>query len=179
MKLTVFGATGRVGGHILRQAQAAGHEVTAAVRDPAALAAEFPDQRVVPIDFSSPDDSALVAALAGADAVLSALGPRSNRTAGIAEASTRALLPAMEREGVARILVISALPVPLPGQLNSASFHPGESWPERKIVNPLLQRAFLQIYNDLGRMEGLLRESSVEWTSVRPPRLTNKEMNAD
>jgi hypothetical protein len=35
MKMTVFGATGRVGEHVLRQALAAGHRVTAVVRDPA------------------------------------------------------------------------------------------------------------------------------------------------
>ncbi|NED84001.1 NAD(P)H-binding protein, partial [Streptomyces sp. SID11233] len=35
MKLTVFGATGGVGGEAVRQALAAGHEVTAIVRDPA------------------------------------------------------------------------------------------------------------------------------------------------
>jgi NADPH:quinone reductase-like Zn-dependent oxidoreductase len=33
MKLTVFGATGGIGGHVVRQALAAGHHVTAVVRD--------------------------------------------------------------------------------------------------------------------------------------------------
>lgn len=37
MKLTVFGATGGVGHEVVRQALAAGHEVTAVVRDPARL----------------------------------------------------------------------------------------------------------------------------------------------
>lgn len=37
MRLTVFGATGAVGQEIVRQASAAGHEVTAVVRDPSRL----------------------------------------------------------------------------------------------------------------------------------------------
>ncbi|MGW4973647.1 NmrA family NAD(P)-binding protein, partial [Streptomyces albidoflavus] len=36
MRITVFGATGGVGGEVVRQALEAGHEVTAVVRDPAA-----------------------------------------------------------------------------------------------------------------------------------------------
>ncbi|MBL0800300.1 NAD(P)H-binding protein, partial [Streptomyces albidoflavus] len=39
MRITVFGATGGVGGEVVRQALEAGHEVTAVVRDPAALKA--------------------------------------------------------------------------------------------------------------------------------------------
>ena len=35
MKMTVFGATGRIGGHVVQQALAAGHNVTAVVRDAA------------------------------------------------------------------------------------------------------------------------------------------------
>lgn len=37
MRLTVFGATGGVGREVVGQALAAGHEVTAVVRDPARL----------------------------------------------------------------------------------------------------------------------------------------------
>ena len=40
MKITVFGATGGVGGHVVRQALDAGHQVTAVVRDPKRLRVE-------------------------------------------------------------------------------------------------------------------------------------------
>jgi uncharacterized protein YbjT (DUF2867 family) len=36
MKLTIFAATGGIGGHALEQALAAGHDVTAVVRNPMA-----------------------------------------------------------------------------------------------------------------------------------------------
>ena len=38
MRLTIFGATGGTGTGLVQQALAAGHEVTAVVRDPARLA---------------------------------------------------------------------------------------------------------------------------------------------
>jgi uncharacterized protein YbjT (DUF2867 family) len=37
MRLTVFGATGGTGRHVVQQALADGHQVTAVVRDPARL----------------------------------------------------------------------------------------------------------------------------------------------
>ena len=37
-RLIIFGATGNLGSHVLRQASAAGHEVTAVVRNPSRLA---------------------------------------------------------------------------------------------------------------------------------------------
>ncbi|MEV6904232.1 NAD(P)H-binding protein [Amycolatopsis sp. NPDC051372] len=39
MRLTLFAATGGTGGHVLDRALAAGHDVTAVVRDPGALRA--------------------------------------------------------------------------------------------------------------------------------------------
>src|SRR6266508_367067 len=42
MKVTVFGATGRIGGDVVRQALDAGHKVTAVVRDPARFDVNHP-----------------------------------------------------------------------------------------------------------------------------------------
>jgi putative NADH-flavin reductase len=72
MKLTIFVATGGIGRQALEQAVAAGHEVTAAVRNPKKLSTEV---RVVTVDLAAPDPAALESALEGADAVLSYLGP--------------------------------------------------------------------------------------------------------
>src|SRR5260370_35111053 len=55
MKLTVFGATGATGTSLVTQALAAGHEVTAVVRDPARLAVpESPRLRNVPAELMDP-----------------------------------------------------------------------------------------------------------------------------
>ena len=71
MKLTIVAATGGIGRLILKQAVAAGHDVTAVVRNPAKVTA---DVRVVQADLSRPDPVTLAAAMEGADAVLSGLG---------------------------------------------------------------------------------------------------------
>jgi putative NADH-flavin reductase len=43
----------------------------------------------------------------------------------------------------------------------------------RSVLSPLIRRLFGPLYTDLAAMEDLLRDGSLDWTSVRPPRLTN------
>ena len=52
MKITIFAATGGVGRQILEQATAAGHDVTAVVRDPSRLPSTT--ARVVTADLNAP-----------------------------------------------------------------------------------------------------------------------------
>ena len=49
MKVTVFGATGRIGGQVVRQALDAGHKATAVVCDPARLDLRHPAPEVAAV----------------------------------------------------------------------------------------------------------------------------------
>lgn len=165
MKLTVFGATGGIGGHVVRQALDQGHDVTAVVRDPNRLAiSRHESLHVVAVpDLSQAE--LLAPAVLGADAVLSGIGPARRRDAGITTVATRAILDAMAATGVRRIVLVSAMPVgPVPQ---------GESFLGRHVVYPLISRILRPVYDDLATVEADLRRSDTEWTVVRPPRLTN------
>jgi putative NADH-flavin reductase len=163
MKLTVFGATGGIGQQIVRQALDAGHEVTAVVRDPARFTVTGPRLDVFRSDLADPES--LRSAVAGRDAVLSGLGARGRADAGVATRLTRAVLRAMEAAGTRRLLVVSAAPVgPVPdgqGLVDKAVL---------AVVNSVLK----DVYADLREMEAELAASGTDWTSVRPPRLTDK-----
>ena len=113
MKLTIIATTGGVGRQLLGQALEAGHDVTAVARNPARLPRVLADRaaRIVAADLAAPDPQVLGSAVAGADAVLSALGPHNNSDAGIAAPGTRAITAAMAAAGVRRIVAISASPV--------------------------------------------------------------------
>ncbi|MEU5599094.1 NAD(P)-binding oxidoreductase [Streptomyces sp. NPDC020298] len=165
MNLTVFGATGGIGQEIVRQALAAGHRVTAVVRDPARLNVAGAGLEVFRADLADPES--VRPAVAGRDAVLSGLGARSRKDAGVAARLTRTVLRAMEAEGVRRVLVVSAGPVgPEPegdGFLDRGM---------RGIVSALLK----DVYADLREMEDELARSGTDWTSVRPPRLQDKPL---
>jgi putative NADH-flavin reductase len=176
MKLTIFAATGGIGGQLLQQALAAGHDVTAVVRSPEKLLPSRNGTRVVQSDLARPEPAALESAVAGADAVLSGLGPRPMADTGVAAEGTRAIVRAMQETGVRRILVVSAAPnstVPSPGRPNPPRHDPGEGFFMRNLFTPLVKVVLRQRYGDLALMEDLLRESELDWTVFRPPRLTN------
>jgi putative NADH-flavin reductase len=176
MKLTIVAATGGVGRQLLEQAVAAGHDVTAVARNPKKLSR---DVRVVTADMAAPDPAALQAAVQGADAVLSGLGPHSNSDAGIASQGTRAIVAAMQAAGVRRIVVVSAAPVgtvPSPGRPDPPRHDPGDGFFMRNLAAAFAKAAFGKVYADLALMEGTLRDSDLDWTAVRPPKLTDKPL---
>ncbi|MGW7659279.1 NAD(P)-dependent oxidoreductase [Streptomyces sp. NPDC054756] len=165
MKLTVFGATGGIGQEIVRQALAAGHEVTAVVRDPARLPVTGAGLEVFRADLTDPE--AVRPAVAGRDAVLSGLGARTRKDAGITAQLTRTVLRAMEAEGTRRLLVVSAAPLGPDAP---------EDGPLDRTMHAVVSKVLKSVYDDLREMEADLARSSVEWTSVRPPRLQDKPL---
>jgi putative NADH-flavin reductase len=178
MKLTIFAATGGVGRQVLEQAVAAGHDVTAVVRNPDKLTR---DVRVVRADMGAPDPASLQSAVHGADAVLSGLGPHSNSDAGIASRGTEAIVAAMRATGVRRIVAVSAAPVssvPSPGRPDPPRYDPGDGFFMRHIFGQFAKVAFRKVYADLALMEDILRDSGLDWTVVRPPQLTDKRPTA-
>jgi putative NADH-flavin reductase len=174
MKLTIVAATGGIGRQVLTQAVAAGHDVTAVVRNPGRLALAVP---TVTVDLADPGPAMLESAVAGADAVLSGLGPRSASAAGIASRGTAAIVQAMLATGTRRIVVVSAAPVSTvasPGRPAPPRHDPGEGFLMRTLLVPLTKAAFRRHYADLALMEDVLCDSGLDWTVVRPPRLTDR-----
>ncbi len=173
MKLTIFAATGGIGRQALEQAVAQGHDVTAVVRNPKKLSRQV---RVVAADLAAPDPATLELAVKGADAVLSGLGARSSSDTGVAWRGTRAVVQAMKAADVRRIVVVSAAPigtVPSPGRPNPPKHDPGDGFFVRNLLGPLIKAALRKHFADLAMMEDVLRDSGLDWTVVRPPRLTD------
>jgi putative NADH-flavin reductase len=176
MKLTIVAATGGIGRRLLDQAIAAGHDVTAVVRSPGKLPA---DVRKVAADLSDADPAVLAAAVSGADAVLSGLGARGKADTGVASRGTRAISAAMRATGVRRIVVVSAAPIgtmPSPSRPNPPRHDPGDGFFIRTFAAPMIKRVLREHYTDLAAMEDVLRDGDLDWTIVRPPRLTDKPL---
>jgi uncharacterized protein YbjT (DUF2867 family) len=167
MKMTVFGATGGIGGHVVRQALDAGHKVTAVVRDPARFDVSHPALEVATVPGLT-DPEVLRPVLEASDAAISGVGPRGRKDGPVASSTTRGILRAMEASGVRRFVAVSAVPVgPVPE---------GESFVNRRILLPFIGAFARDVYVDLAEMEDEIRRSTTEWTIVRPPKLVNKPL---
>ncbi len=168
MKLTVFGATGRIGGHVVTQALDLGHTVTAVVRESSQVNLEHAGLEVVRVPGLS-DPEPLLAALHGSDAAISGVGPRARKDAGIAASTTRGILAALDAAGVRRFVAVSAAPVgPSPD---------GEGFLTRTVMYPLIKSLLRKVYADLAEMEDDIRRSGLDWTVLRPPRLTDEPVS--
>ena len=164
MNITVFGATGGTGTALVEQALAAGHEVTAVVRDPARMkVARHPRLRVVTADVMDP--ASIAPALAGTDAAVNTVGPHGLGRTTIQQDSVRSILQAMHQAGARRLLHVSG----------SSTVDDGESWYMRFPVKPLARATFLgNSCTDMRGAESLIRASDMEWTIFRPPALNSK-----
>jgi putative NADH-flavin reductase len=156
MKITVFGATGRTGRHVLAQGARRGHQMTAFARRQA-LDDHAPLAAAVQGDARDPD--AVRKAVDGADAVISTIaGAVRNDPHRLAD-TAQVITQAMADLGVRRLVVTSAYPIivedpPLPMRI--------------------LRRLLAASYADGAQMERVVTSSGLDWTIVRLNRLTNK-----
>lgn len=162
MNIVIFGASGRTGLHLVVQALAMGHHATAVVRRPERFRVSFDRLRVVAGDALG--ERSFDEALIGQDAVISALGitgvANSLRPMTFHVDTVRNILSGMRRHDIRRFVGITSVGV----------VH-GPTTPHwyRMTLQPLLRHK----YGDMQRMEEAVAESALDWTVIRPVRLTN------
>ncbi len=164
MRVVVIGATGAIGSAVVGQAVAAGHEVVAFARDPSKLATLSPS--VLPVAGDALDASALARAMVGADAVVNALGPtgRGREEVGRAETVTRILVTAMATAGVRRLVSLGGAAVTIQGERKPLG---------GRIASAMVRLVVPHVVAAKQREYELLAASDLDWTMVRPPRVTD------
>ncbi len=162
MRVTIFGATGKTGKILVEQALAAGHQVVAFARTPSKLEVQNPNLQIVQGDISNRD--AIARAIAGADAVISVLGPTSNNAELAVSNGTKNILAAMQQENVKRLILSTGAGV-------------GDMADQPKAIDKLFV-AVLKLVNknvlqDMVNSVDMVRASDRAWTIVRVPMLTD------
>lgn len=156
-KITVVGATGRTGRHVVGLAARRGMSVTVLTRRPHLLTGPEELDRVITGDGTDP--SAVRDAITGADTVVAIIGASSRRGPHQAAAVSRVLIPAMTGASVSRFVIASAYPVVAE---------------KPRLVIGLLRLILADAYADLAAMEQIVSgQAGLAWTIARLSRLTD------
>ena len=161
MKLLILGATGGIGLELVRQAVERGHSVTALVRRPDLLQPLAGRISILEGDLLS--THTLSAAALGHDAVLSSFGPRvpvAKTDHDLLQRFAVTLTQALQAAAVRRAIVVS-----------TAFLFRDAFLPPAYLFGRLF---FPSVVRDSAAMEAILARSNLDWTIVRPPRLTVK-----
>jgi putative NADH-flavin reductase len=158
MKILIFGSTGGTGRELVTRALDAGHEVTAFARNPAKLD-DIAQDNLHTVRGDVLDSAAVESAVRGHDAVLCAIGAGAARTT-LREEGTRAIVQAMEKAGVRRLICQSSMGV--------GDSRANLGFLTKYVIVPVFLR---HAFADHERQEAVVKESDLDWTLVRPPHL--------
>src|SRR5258708_20387397 len=163
MNIVIFGANGPTGRLLTQEALEKGYTVTAFTRHPETFASEGAGLGVVSGDVY--DLAAVEQAVAGQDAVLSALGGVfGGKEVTIYSQGTGNIVQAMKDNGVRRLICITSSALE-PHETGGGFFFDN-------IMSPLVVNVFGKtLYADMQRMEELVMSSSLDWTILLPSSL--------
>ena len=165
-RVLVLGANGPSGRQVVRQALGRGFRVDALTRHPEAFPIQHERLHVIGGDATNAD--VVDAAVAPSGVVISVIGTAFTRQpVEVYSASARLVVAAMQRHGKRRLLVVTS------AGLTPTSERRDTSVLERALT-PLTRRTFGRtVYDDMEQMEAIVSASSLDWTIVRPPGLTD------
>jgi putative NADH-flavin reductase len=166
-QLLIIGANGGIGRQCVEQALAKGYQVTAIVRNPSKLPLKHPSLQIVRGDvmqsfhFSNH--------FKGKDAIISTIGVSggfgNDRPTTLYSQGALNIMTEMQQAGTRRVFFISASAVE-----TSPLLPPFVRFISKYIVQKLLKH----MYADLLLMEKEIKKTGLDWTILRPPRLTDR-----
>lgn len=162
-KVTIFGATGRTGQHLVRKALEAGYEVTAYVRTPSKL--EMHNENLTVVQGNLGDTGKVARAIEGADAVLSGLGATRGGSKTVMVPAASSILPAMKQHGAKRLVWATGAGVP------AAEDRPALM---NKVIGYLLKLTAKDVLEDSIQGVEMVKSSGLDWVIARGPMLTDE-----
>jgi putative NADH-flavin reductase len=160
MKIVVFGASRGVGLEVVKQALAAGHQVTAFVRTPSKM--EIKHENLSLFQGDAMDSTAVENAIRAQDVVISALGPTRPPVPGMMEMAARNIVTAMKKHGIQRIVSTTGAGVRQPEDQPKFADH---------MISFLLNLLAKEVVLDSAANVKIIQTSKLDWTIVRFPRL--------
>lgn len=168
MIITLFGATGKTGQHVLSHALSQGHTVKAYVRSPQKITATSDRLEVVTGEYN--DTDTIASAVKDADVVISTLGPGKKSPSDLMSFSAQAIVQAMHDAGVSRLIWMTGAGVKLPADQFSLS---------RPVVRGLMKLVAASVLKDSESAASAIKDSSLQWTIARAPILSDSPSNGN
>lgn len=164
--IVIFGASGLTGREIANEAVSSGINVRAVVR-------KNPDKSVLPenvefIECGLDNLKVIAEAIKGTDGVVVAFGPRPPYKDTFCKEATANIIKAMEKSGVTRLICQTGAMI-------------GEYPKNRSLPFSIMCRIYNKNnpsgYRDRLLQEKAVKESPLNWTIIKPPRLTDSAIN--
>ncbi|SDW68510.1 NAD(P)-dependent oxidoreductase [Paenibacillus sp. CF384] len=167
MKIIVFGASGRTGQEVVRQALEQGQAVTAFVRSPQKLNIDLPgrgDAKLRYMQGDALDREAVSRAIEGHDSVVSCLGTKGFSRGESLSEMTANLIAGMQKHDVGRISYVASAGIykEIPG-----------------VTGFLVQLLLRQVLANHRKAADALEASGLQWTIVRPLQLVNGRLRGE
>src|SRR4028119_1261199 len=169
MKIAIFGATGKVGRHLVDQALERGDEVTAFARDASTLYTRRHERlKVVQGDVLNPKD--VEQAVVNTQAVLSTIGHTKTSPKDVLTEGIKNIVAAMNKYGVRRLV-----------SLTGAGVRDPKDEPKLvdRVIGSLLELVQRDLLEDSIGQARVVRESGLEWVIVRAPVLVEGEKKGE
>ena len=166
LHILVIGAAGGIGRKCVEYALEQGHRVTAVMRNPAKLELSHQNLKKVPGDIHDP--GSLSIHLINVDVAISAVGVNGgfswSKPTTLYSTGAKNLLGEAEMAQVPRAFFISA---------SALDISPVIPLYGRLLAKYVVQKLLKHMYADLRIMESIVKDSDLNWTIIRPPRLTD------
>jgi putative NADH-flavin reductase len=162
MKIALFGATGHTGKFILREALAAGHNLSVLVRNPSKLP---PGKYGLTIHLGDALDADNVEdTVFGQGAVISALGLSPNGKADSLSTATANIIGAMQANGLRRLVVIGGAGILLDDESGTL-----------RLDTPGIPEQYRVFALEHQRVYAALQASDLDWTLLCPPTMYEED----
>lgn len=160
-KLAIFGISGRTGRELARVASSKGWKVRGLARLPSRVDDAVGEYQIVRGNF--PEPGRVAETVADSEAVCCLIGPRPPYVDVFCADATAAIIAAMNQSGCRSLVCQTG------AMIGSA---PGRSRPMAWLARAFARR-YPKAARDREEQEQLVEASDLEWTIVKPPRLTD------
>lgn len=162
MNIAIFGGSGATGKVLISHALRLGLKVSTLARK--ANSINFGSDRVVVLEgvLSKPED--VIATLQGCDAAICVIGPRPPYTDIFCEQATATIVAAMQQLGIRRLVCQTG------GMIGDYRINRTRLF---QLMTDMFKRHAPQVAGDRVGQEQVVMHSGLDWTIVKPPRLTD------